>query len=200
MFSIAHDPPPPPPTLKATNRRQSLSLHSLDPVSICTWKIAWIFKVKAKNKWERSHNPMSKQQHNRNPETRSPKCACTQRERERESWKQKLFQKCNKIPKTSKPRICIVISWWVGGEKGKIPFSPYLHKSFFVFCCCTAALTRELNCKIPDKVLSCNQCSSERKTRATSTTEWRVAKKKETFRKLPLEALLQSVENEWERE
>jgi hypothetical protein len=24
----------------------------------------------------------------------------------------------------------------VGGEKGKIPFSLYLHKSFFVFCCC----------------------------------------------------------------
>ncbi len=63
---------------------ESLSLHSLDPVSICTWRISWIFKMKAKNKWERSHNPMSKQ-HNRNPKTKSPKCACRERgERERE--------------------------------------------------------------------------------------------------------------------
>jgi hypothetical protein len=38
----------------------------------------------------------------------------------------------------------------VDGDKGKIPFPPYLHKSFFVFCCCTAVLTRQLNCKIPD--------------------------------------------------
>ncbi len=70
-------------------------------------------------------------------------------------------------------------------------------KSHFHHTCIKAFLSSvaALNCKIPDKVLSCNQCSSERKTRTTSTTEWRVAKKK-PFRELPLEAVLQSVENE----
>jgi hypothetical protein len=76
--------------------------------------------MKAKNKWERSHNPMSKQQHNRNPKTRSPKCACTERERERErAGKKSCFKSATKYPKLPNPGFALLlVGGWVG-RRGK---------------------------------------------------------------------------------
>jgi hypothetical protein len=81
--------------------------------------------MKAKNKWERSHNPMSKQ-HNRNPKTKSPKCACRERgerERERErAGNKNCFKSATKHPKLPNPGFALLlVGGWVG-RRGKSHF------------------------------------------------------------------------------